>query len=135
MDPCVFCRIVQRVEPAFTVYEDKHVMAFLDNNPFSVGHTLVIPKRHFINMFDMDEDTLCEVIAVVHTLVKRYEKKMGMSGVDILNLNGSDGQQTVYHFHMHIIPRTKDDHLVPWIETIPRVKVDLRSVQTRLKED
>jgi len=135
MDPCVFCRIAQGMEPSFPVYENKHVLAFLDNNPFTQGHTLVIPKRHYINMFDIDEDALNEVMEVVHLLVKRYEKNMGMSGVDILNLNGVDGQQTVYHFHVHLIPRFVGDNLVPWINSIPRVKSDLKSMQNRLKED
>jgi len=135
MDPCVFCRIAQGMEPSFPVYENKHVLAFLDNNPFTQGHTLVIPKRHYINMFDIDEDALNEVMEVVHLLVKRYEKNMGMSGVDILNLNGVDGQQTVYHFHVHLIPRFAGDNLVPWINSIPRVKSDLKSMQNRLKDD
>jgi histidine triad (HIT) family protein len=135
MDPCVFCRIAQGMEPSFPVYENKHVLAFLDNNPFTQGHTLVIPKRHYINMFDIDEDALNEVMEVVHLLVKRYEKNMGMSGVDILNLNGVDGQQTVYHFHVHLIPRFAGDNLVSWINSIPRVKSDLKSMQNRLKDD
>ena len=135
MDPCVFCRIAQGMELSYPVFENKHVLAFLDNNPFTEGHTLVIPKRHYINMFDIDEDVLQEVISVVHLLVKRYEKKIGMSGVDILNLNGVDGQQTVYHFHMHIIPRFPEDGLVSWIKSIPRVQSDLKSTQARLMAD
>lgn len=61
MDPCVFCRIAQGIEPSFPVYENKHVLAFLDNNPFTEGHTLVIPKRHYINMFDIDEDAMAVI--------------------------------------------------------------------------
>ncbi|MHB1812018.1 MAG: HIT family protein [Thermoplasmataceae archaeon] len=135
MDPCIFCRIAQGMEPSYPVFENKHVLAFLDNNPFTQGHTLVIPKRHYINMFDIDEEALEEVVSVVHLLVKRYEKIIGMSGVDILNLSGVDGQQTVYHFHIHIIPRFPADNLVSWIKSIPRVESDFKSTQKKLMND
>lgn len=120
------------MEQSYAIYEDKHVMAFLNHNPFSIGHTLIIPKKHYINMFDIDESAYLEVMQVVRLLLKTYEKKLGISGADLLNLNGIEGQQTVFHFHVHLIPRRDGDELVPWINSVPRNKYDFREIQKKL---
>ncbi len=111
---CVFCRIVEGNLPKRLIYEDEHTMAFLDISGDVDGHTLVIPKKHVENIFDSDTDTLTRVISTVKRISDHYVNNCGYSGVNLLNANGPDAQQSVPHFHVHIIPRKKDDSIDAW---------------------
>jgi histidine triad (HIT) family protein len=111
MSDCIFCRIVAGQAPCWKVYEDDRAMAFLDINPIADGHTLVIPKPHFVNVFDMPPDLLCHVTAVAQTLVLRYRQALGMGAVNMLHSAGRAARQDVFHYHLHIIPRRDDDGL------------------------
>jgi histidine triad (HIT) family protein len=109
MDNCIFCKIVQGEAPSWKIYENKEVYAFLDINPISKYHTLIIPKKHYVNIFDVPEHDLKEVIAVVRKLAKWYEEKLGIKNLQIISNNGKEGQQDVFHLHYHLVPRKKGD--------------------------
>jgi len=116
MKDCVFCRIVRREAPAEIVYEDDKAMAFMDINPATPGHTLIIPKEHFRNVFDVDEETAAHLMKVAVRLAPAIKKAMGADGLNILNANERAAFQSVFHFHLHLIPRWFGDGLKPpWV--------------------
>ena len=104
MEDCVFCKIIKGDIPSYKIYEDDSVYAFLDINPSSPGHTLVIPKKHSEDIFDIEEDDLKKVIFVSKEIAKKM-KDLGCEGVNIYNNNGAVSGQIVFHFHIHIVPR------------------------------
>lgn len=110
MSDCIFCKIVQGEAKSWKVYEDESVYAFLDIHPVNEYHTLVIPKKHYTNMFDIPESDLIDVITVVKKLVSLYNNKLGINNVQIINSSGPEAQQDVFHLHFHIVPRKKGDH-------------------------
>ena len=109
MDNCIFCKIVKGEAPCYKIYEDENVLAFLDISKDCYGHTLVIPKEHCTNILDCNEDTLNNVINVVKKISNHYVSSCGFKGVDIINANGEEAGQTVFHLHFHILPRTSLD--------------------------
>ena len=107
---CIFCAIAAGEIPSFKVYEDEQVLAYLDINPFSKGHTLVIPKKHSSGLVDTDDETLAVVIARVKKVAAHLKEKLGCDGFNIVQNNGEAAGQTVRHVHFHIVPRwTGDD--------------------------
>ncbi|MEI6498538.1 MAG: HIT family protein [bacterium] len=109
MDNCIFCKIVKGEIESKKVYENEKVFAFLDIYPASEYHTLVIPKKHYENIFDMPEDELLEIMKVVKKIVDLYRAKLGIENVQVINNSGAEAQQEVFHCHFHIVPRGKGD--------------------------
>lgn len=109
MEKCIFCQIINNEIPSFKVYEDDDVLAFLDINQVTPGHTLVISKQHYTNIFDIPKETFVKVQKVVYDLTKDIVDKMGAEGANILSNNNAVAGQTVMHYHTHIIPRYADD--------------------------
>ncbi len=103
---CVFCAIAAGEIPSFKVYEDDLVLAYLDINPFTEGHTLVIPKAHSANLLDTPAETLKEVVARVQKVAAHIQATLPCDGFNILQNNGAAAGQTVHHIHFHIVPRT-----------------------------
>ena len=114
MEDCIFCKIVNGEIPSRKVYEDEKVLAFLDVNPISKGHVLIIPKKHFENIFDIDEDYLKKIITVSKKISLMVKDNLNANGINILHASGKDAQQSVFHFHIHLVPRYKDDKLNTW---------------------
>ena len=108
---CVFCAIAAGEIPSFKIYEDDLVLAYLDINPFSKGHTLVIPKAHTKGLLDTDNAVLADVIAKVKKVAAHVALTIGCDGFNILQNNGDAAGQTVRHVHFHIIPRWNGDPL------------------------
>lgn len=108
---CIFCRIVAGTAPARKVYEDDSVLAFLDINPISTGHTLVVPKQHFVNVYDLPDEQFARIVAIVRKLVLHYQTAIGAQSVNLLHSAGRPARQDVFHFHVHIIPRHESDGL------------------------
>ena len=106
---CPFCNIVSGQAPASIVYEDATVLAFMDLNPTSIGHTLVIPRAHWENMYEIPEKTLCKIAPIVKRVCVAVKKTVDAEGISILQLNGKAAGQVVMHFHIHVIPRFKKD--------------------------
>ena len=109
MDNCIFCQIVRGEEKSWKVCEDEYAYAFLCIHPATKWHTLVIPKRHYVNAFDIPEDDLSHMMSVVKKVVTLFESKLGIKNLQIINSSGSEAQQDVFHLHFHIVPRSKGD--------------------------
>jgi histidine triad (HIT) family protein len=102
---CVFCAIAANEIPSFKVYEDDLVLAYLDINPFSKGHTLVIPKEHSSGLLDTSDETLAALVARVKKVASHLKATLPCDGFNILQNNGEAAGQTVMHIHFHIVPR------------------------------
>ncbi|MDD3948485.1 MAG: HIT domain-containing protein [Anaerolineaceae bacterium] len=109
MENCIFCAIAEKKISANLVLENETCLAFLDNNPVSPYHTLVIPKVHYENMFDIPKAVLMEVTETIHQVCLLYAEKLGIDSIQIFNNSGPHTAQTVYHLHFHILPRFEKD--------------------------
>ena len=109
---CVFCKIINNEFSSYKVFEDDLCIAILDLSQATIGHTLVIPKKHLENIFDIDDETISHLHMVAAKIAKHYKKVISnLKGINILNNNGEKAGQTVMHYHLHIIPRYDDDDL------------------------
>ena len=102
---CIFCAIAAGEIPSFKVYEDDLVLAYLDINPFSFGHTLVIPKEHSTGLLDTPPEVLKEIIVRVQKVAAHLKTALPCDGFNVLQNNGAAAGQTVHHLHFHIVPR------------------------------
>lgn len=109
MPECIFCRIVQGVSPASRVYEDEHTLAFMDIQQATVGHVLVIPKRHYENLYELDEETTAQLFQSVVRVARAVRASLNPSGLNLWQANGRAAGQSVFHAHVHILPRTDGD--------------------------
>lgn len=105
MEECIFCKIVKGEIPSFKIYEDEKALAFLDINPVSDGHTLVIPKRHAANLWEIPEEDLTAVHKASKKIIQAIRGVLKPVGVACLQLNGRGVNQVVMHYHFHLIPR------------------------------
>lgn len=111
MTNCIFCKIIKHEIPAHKIYEDDKAIVFLDVNPWTRGHCLVVSKKHFQDIFDVDEENLIALISVVKKIASLVKEKLGAVGVNILQNNREIAGQLVPHIHFHIIPRYTNDGL------------------------
>lgn len=109
MDDCIFCKIVRGEAPSWKVMETALSYAFLDINPASRYHTLIIPKSHYVNMFDIEEEALKDVIALTRKVALLYKEKLDINNIQIITNSGKAAQQEVFHLHFHIVPRQFGD--------------------------
>jgi len=114
MNDCIFCKIVKGEIPCYKIYEDEQVLAFLDIANDVVGHTLVIPKQHCTSLLDADEATMLAVAKAVQKVSLHYVHNCGFDGVNTFNCNGKEAQQSVFHLHVHVIPRKGGDGINIW---------------------
>jgi histidine triad (HIT) family protein len=110
-EDCIFCKIVAGELPAEVVDQDEHTVSFMDINPWTRGHALVIPRTHSRNLFEITDDDLAHVAAAAKRLALRARERLGCDGVNLLNSAEPAAWQTVFHFHVHVIPRYDDDPL------------------------
>jgi len=129
---CVFCKILNGEIPSYKIYEDESCYAFLDIADDAIGHTLVIPKKHYENVLDIPEEELCNVMSAVQKIAKHYTQDCGYTGVNIMNASGIDAQQSVFHLHFHIFPRKENDGVKAWPE-FGKVNSDFEKVCNDLK--
>ena len=109
MKDCIFCKIIKGDIPSYKIFEDKWTYSFLDISNDGNGHILVVPKKHYKNILDVDSDDFAYVMEAVRIISKHLVDECGFSGVNIVNANGEDAEQSVGHLHFHILPRKKDD--------------------------
>lgn len=102
---CIFCRIAGGDIPSSTIYEDEDFRAILDLGPASKGHALILPKNHYKDVCELDADLAAKVLPLAGKIGAAMKEKLGCAGFNLVQNNGSEAGQTVYHFHMHIIPR------------------------------
>lgn len=106
---CIFCAIVADKAPAHRVYEDATVLAFMDIFPVGDGHLLVVPKRHYENLLEADEESMLAVMSASRRLAHAIQRALNPDGIGVHQLNGAAAGQTVFHYHMHLIPRNHGD--------------------------
>ena len=114
MNDCIFCNIIAGEMRSFKVYEDEHTIAFLDIHPNNIGHTLVISKDHFENIYGIPDEALCRVMIVVKKLAIAIKNGVDADGIHIAMNNESGAGQEVPHAHIHIIPRFHEDGFTHW---------------------
>ena len=119
-DDCIFCKIANGEIPSNTVYEDEDFRAILDMGPAAKGHTLLLPKEHADNLFELPDETAEKALKVAKSIGKKLISKLDADGMNIVQNNGEIAGQTVLHFHIHIIPRYKDDNQkIGWVPGKP----------------
>lgn len=111
---CVFCKIVKGEIPSLKVFENEHVLVFMDIAKDVDGHLLAIPKKHVKDIFDCDEQTLAHLMNAVKQVADHCVNECGYDGVNLLNANDESAGQSVPHFHVHMILRKKEDHIDAW---------------------
>jgi histidine triad (HIT) family protein len=118
-DPdCIFCKIIAGELPATIVGEDERTISFMDIAPATRGHALVIPREHSADLLSIEAEDLAAVGLAAQRLATRFKQRLGADGVNLLNSCGAVAFQTVFHFHMHVIPRYEGDPLrLPWVPT------------------
>lgn len=135
-DQCLFCGIIDGAVPSAKVYEDDATYAFMDISPASDGHLLVIPKRHSKDLLEIPADDLAAVTATAQKIAREVVGELGADGVNLLNCCGADAWQTVFHFHLHVIPRyrdkTKDRLTLPWQPGVAGDKALTAAIAERL---
>lgn len=114
MSDCLFCKIVNQEIPSCRIYEDEKFLAFLDISPVSPGHTLVIPKAHYLNILDTPEDVLSGLLAVVKKITPAILKATQAPSFNLGVNNGAEAGQIIWHTHFHVIPRLAGDGLRNW---------------------
>lgn len=107
-DDCIFCKIAAGEIPSRKIYEDNDLIAIMDLSPTSKGHSLIIPKEHCTNIYDIDEDIAAKVMKTAKKLATKMTVALNCDGFNLLQNNGETAGQTMFHFHMHLIPRYKD---------------------------
>lgn len=120
MENCIFCKIAAGEIPSNTIYEDDSFRVILDLGPATRGHALVLPKNHYADLYEIPEDVLAEAAKVAKKVAGTMKEKLSCDGLNLVQNNGEAAGQTVMHFHLHIIPRYKDDgqHIL-WKPTSP----------------
>lgn len=110
-EDCVFCKIVAGEIPCFKLYEDEWTLAFMDINPANRGHALTIPKVHSPNLFEASEDNLAAMVATARKVARAIQSTLNPDGINLVQANGPGAAQSVFHLHMHVLPRYMGDDL------------------------
>lgn len=119
-DNCIFCKIANGEIPSRTVYEDEDFRAILDLGPATKGHTLILPKDHAANLYELPDDVAAKVLPVAKKVASILKEKLGCAGLNLVQNNGEIAGQTVMHFHLHVIPRYEGDgQNILWKPTEP----------------
>ena len=114
-DNCIFCKIANGVIPSTTLYEDEQFRVILDLGPASKGHALILPKLHFADVCTLDEETASKILPLGAKIGAAMKKSLGCTGFNLVQNNGESAGQTVFHFHMHVIPRYENGpSIVSW---------------------
>ncbi len=128
---CIFCKIIRKEAPATQLFEDDKVLVFLDIRPLNEGHTLVIPKEHCETIFEMPEDLVCHLYAIVKRMSVAVRNASKADGITIIQQNGQAAGQEVFHMHVHIVPRFEGQKL-PHFHDIPNASIDQLEHTARL---
>lgn len=112
---CIFCKIANGEIPAATLYEDEDFRVILDLGPASKGHALILPKQHAANLFELPDELAAKVMPLAKQIASKLQKGLGADGINVVQNNGEAAGQTVFHFHLHLIPRYQNDTVnVTW---------------------
>lgn len=133
-DECIFCKIANGEIPSKTIYEDDDFRVILDLGPAAKGHALIIPKEHYDNLFELPDNLASEILPNVKKIACKMKDKLQCDGLNLVQNNGETAGQTVMHFHMHIIPRYKNDsQQIGWVPGNPS-QDELEAVMRQITE-
>lgn len=114
-DNCIFCKIAAGDIPSATIYEDADFRVILDIEPASKGHALILPKEHYANLYELSDEVAAKALVVAKKVISKMTEILGCDGYNVVQNNGEAAGQTVFHFHIHLIPRYKDDEVnIAW---------------------
>jgi len=113
MEDCIFCKIVRGEIPSVKVFEDERVFSFMDINPVSEGHALIIPKNHAANIWEIDTEDLLAIHSASKRLAEAMRRALDVEGIAVLQLNGKAVNQVVFHYHLHLMPRLSGAPEIP----------------------
>lgn len=116
MQNCIFCKIIRKKSEANISFENEACLVFTPLKPITKGHVLIIPKAHFNDIFDIDNKTLRTLMTLVKKIAIEAIKKYNATGINLLHASGKDAQQSVFHFHIHLVPRYPNDGLDLWLK-------------------
>ena len=115
MDNCIFCKIIDGSIPSTVVYEDADFKAIMDISPAAKGHVLILPKKHCADLLTIDGDVAAKAFGIASKIANAQKKALGCDGINLLQNSGEAAWQSVFHLHIHLIPRYKDDNVAfPW---------------------
>lgn len=109
MNNCIFCKIIAGEIPSATVYEDEDFKAIMDISPAAKGHVIILSKKHIANLFELDDDTASKALIAARKIAKAIKAELNCDGINLIQNNGEAAGQTVFHFHIHVIPRYNND--------------------------
>ena len=132
-DDCIFCKLANGVFPTNSIYEDDDFNVILDVGPATKGHVLILPKEHYDNLYELPDELAGKAMILAKKLAKKITEKLSADGLNVVQNNGETAGQTVMHYHLHLIPRYKNDgqHIL-WNPTEPS-KEELESVRDLIK--
>jgi len=136
MDDCIFCKIIKGDIPCIKIYEDDRVLAFADINPISKGHTLLIPKNHAENLWEISQEDLTAIHAASKRVANAIRTALKPAGIAVLQLNGRAVNQVVMHYHLHLIPRMAGDaelKMTAW-ELVPGDMESIKQIGAQITE-
>ena len=111
-DTCIFCKILEGSIPSFVIYEDEKFKVILDRFPASKGHCLILPKNHYKDIFELPEEEAMALYPLTKKIATLLTKSLGAAGINIVQNNGIIAGQTIYHFHLHLVPRYEEDGVI-----------------------
>ena len=133
-DNCIFCKLANGVIPTNSIYEDEDFNVILDMSPATKGHALILPKDHYKNLYELPEDTAADVMRLAKKMAVKMTEKLGADGFNLVQNNNEVAGQTVFHFHMHLIPRYNDDaQKIAWVPGAPTPEelVEIKNALTK----
>lgn len=135
MADCLFCGIVEGSIPSETIDSDERTVAFMDINPATRGHALVVPRAHSVDLLEVSDEDLTATMLAARRLARRMKEVLDADGINLVNACGAAASQTVFHFHVHVVPRYEDDPIeLPWVPT-PGNPDEIAATAARLRGD
>jgi histidine triad (HIT) family protein len=135
-DPnCIFCKIVAGEIPCFKLFEDEATLAFMDINPVQPGHALIVPKDHSADLYTIDDEALAATARTARRVAAAVQAAIAPEGLNLLQCNGKAAQQSVFHFHMHVIPRAMGDDLTMNWEITPGDMAAIGELAEKIKAE
>lgn len=131
---CIFCEIAAGRAPAEVVYEDEHTLAFMDISPIHRGHTLVVPKAHAMDVFEIEPEQAAAVMRAAVKVARAMKAALRCDGVNLFQSNGPAAGQTVFHFHVHVLPRWDRDRTIALVRTYVPEEGDLRETADQIRQ-
>ncbi len=132
---CIFCKIVLKQAPVSIIYENENTLAFLDIRPLTLGHTLVIPKAHYVDIFDVSEYELCGVHKISKLISPAIKKATNADGISIIQQNGKAAGQDIFHLHIHVVPRFEGQKMPRFSDLKEADRSKLNEIAKKIRQE